>query len=935
MKNEYWKNWCITILLTLMPILAIHADYFKGKVINAETGEPLMNTFIEGKQTPGSMIIINSAESDSLGNFCVYADAEGRIVLTYRMLGFKTLHKVDYAYGHASNDTTDVGIIKLQPTALMLQEVHVKAKIPRFTMKGDTIVFNPEAFKLEEGARLSELISKLPGVQHKDGKLFWNNKPIRLMMNGKDVFGGDGILGQLPAEVAQKLKVYDRKSELSRRTGRDDGEEDHVLDIQVKPGFLDKWYGDVIANYMTKDHYLGQLQAHKLSDHDPKLLYLQMNNENRYVDRGFESWRSGSINKFGKAQYGSYNYQHNWNTPNAKTSDDNYLNVSASLGHQDGWGESNSSQETFLPNTEHTFSLSRSSNHTHKLMPKLSLELFTYTDESNIISLEAEAKYTKQRDNNKDEAAKYDYDPKHYGYFPIDATMTAQPGDSLYKHLITRNSNYTTEDSEQKDLKLDYQWQHFIGKLGSFQLFGSTNVSSNTSDTHINRQLEYLREGYSETLWQYYHKPQRTFDTKWNVLFDYWLGKNVYIKVQDVVNFNRNSEKRDIYADNNKGNLKDDVPTTLNKANQMDHLHKTWKNELQVSATIKPAPTLQILPQAKWSYLREHSDLLYGSLDTTAIRNSQYIEPSIQLKWKPNRMYRMDLSFNYNTETPEMLNTLGYRDDVNPLFVKMGNPDLAQSHSHTTNYHFIRMWLRQQISLAFDASYRKDINPLTTLYRYDTKSGIYESMPMNIKGGDNYEVGLNYDQGLGVYMHLMNQAKVSWNTSNGYLTLLDANRSPELNKQHRFGINDRLELAFKSDNIQVTFRNELTWNRYRYSDASYNSNPLDCRMNLQIRGKIAGFNLNTILADDYHAQYKVSDMNGHRFIWNAAIGRRFYKNKWYVELKADDILNQQRTFQSNYSAYERTESWSEYLHHYLTLSFTYRFDAKAKKSSNR
>lgn len=77
-------------------------------------------------------------------------------------------------------------------------------------------------------------------MENRDGKLYWNDKPIRLMMNGRDVFGGNQIISELPAEVASKLKLYDRKSELARHTGNDDGEEDHVLDIQVKPGFLDK-----------------------------------------------------------------------------------------------------------------------------------------------------------------------------------------------------------------------------------------------------------------------------------------------------------------------------------------------------------------------------------------------------------------------------------------------------------------------------------------------------------------------------------------------------------------------------------------------------------------------------------------------------------------------------------------------------------------------
>lgn len=933
--NTKLRKWGMLMLLALAPLLTIHADIIKGKVVNAETGEPLEKAVVEAKQTfPGGGYAINSNETDSLGNFNVYINFEGRVVLTYRMLGFKTLRKVDYAYGNSSSDTIDVGTVKIQPTALMLQEVHVKAKMPRFTLKGDTIVFNPEAFKLEEGARLSELIRKLPGVQQKDGKLFWNNKPIRLMMNGKDMFGGDGMLGQLPAEVASKLKLYDRKSELSHHTGKDDGEEDHVLDIQVKPGFLDKWYGDVEANYMTKDHYKGQLQAHRLSDHNPHLLYLQMNNENLYVDRNINSWWGRRIDKFGKSQYGSYNYQHNWDSPYAKDWQNNNFNLSASLGHQDGWGENNSSQETFLPNTEHTFSLNRSGNHTHKLVPMFKFEVFSYTDAANTLSLKSEASYTKQHDTNKDEAAKYDYDPKHYGYFPIDATMAAQPGDALYEHLITRNRNYTTSDSEEKNLKFVYNWRHYIGKKGSFGIWGTTQATSNTADTHINRELEYLREGYSEKLWQYYHKPQHTFDTKLQAYFDYWLGDKLYLKIEDMVTFNRNSERRAIYADNKEENLKDNVPTTLNKDNAMDNLLKTWKNELSVNATIKPNSTLQILPQAKWNYIREHTDLTYGALDTTAVRISQIFEPSVQMKWKPSRKYSMDLSFRYNTETPKMLSTLGYRDNVDPLFIQMGNPDLKQSHSHTTTYHFIRMWLRQQISLAMTATYRKDINPQTLLYRYHENSGVYETLPINIKGGDRYELGLNYDQGLGVYFHLMNQANFSWTTSYGYLTLLEEGGAPELNKQRRLGITDWFELAFETDDLKISLSNNLTWGRYHYLDASYNSSPLDSKMGLNIMGKLAGFTIETSLEDDFHAGYKISDMNCHRLLWNASIEHRFHKNKWKIGLAANDILNQQRIFRSNYSAYERTENWSEMLHHYLTLSVSYRFDAKANKNKH-
>lgn len=930
--RKFFHRICMAVLLVFLPNIASHAEYFKGKVVNAETGEPLEQVLVQGKQSQFGMTIMNTDDTDSLGCFSVWAEAEGRIVFTYRLIGYKTLNKVDYAYGNTSKDTINLGEIKLQPTALMLQEVRVKAKIPRFTIKGDTIVFNPEAFKLQEGARLADLIRKLPGVQNKNGKLYWNGKPIRLMMNGKNVFGGDAMIGQLPAEVAKKLKVYDHKSELSRHTGKDDGEEDQVLDIQIKPGFLDKWYGNLEANYMTKDHYKAQFETSKLSDHDPQLIFLHANNENSYVDRTIESWWGRNIDKFGKSQYGSYNYQHNWNTQGADKYSNNSWDISASFGHQDGWGEDNASQETFLPNTEHTFSLSRSGNNSHKLIPKLKFNLFAYTDSINSVSVEMEGTYTKQRDTNNYESATYDYDPNGFGYFPIDATMSAMPGDALYEHLITRNRNYTTSEVEKKELNLTYDWKHYFGKKGSFQLYGNTAISGNTSDNHTQRQLEYLREGQSEKLWQYEHDPLHKFMTALYATWEYWLSNKVYLKAQDKLGYTHNSERRTFYEDDNEANLLDGTPTTLRSNNAKHFLLKAWENELTVNATIKPTEAFQILPQAKWNYKREHADLEYGDLDTMAVRHSQSFEPSIQLKWKPSRIYRMDLSFDYKTSTPEMEKTLGYRDDVNPLWITKGNPNLGQSYSHTTKYHFVRMWLRQQASLSIGGSYQKDIHPLTMLYRYDTKTGAYEMMPANIKGGDKYQVDVTFDKGIGVYLHLLNEASFSWQKSYGYLTLLDNQELPELNKQRRFGVTDRLELTYENDNIDLKFFNSISWMRYRYSDASYNSNTIHGRVGMYASIKLSGFNIQNQIYDDYYSGYKMSEMNKHRVIWIAGIGHGFYKNKYYLSLMMDDILNQNRNFKSTYSAYERKENWSKSLHHYLMLSLRYRFDAKANKS---
>ena len=157
------KKLFVVLLLALVQTAVCNADSFKGKIVNAETGEILVGATIRSEINPQpGWSIQNSSETDSTGCFILDTSSEGRIMFTFSMIGYKNSRKVDYAYGPEVKDTTDFGVIKLQPTALMLKEVEVTAKVPRITMSGDTIVFNPEAFKLKEGARLDELIKKLP-----------------------------------------------------------------------------------------------------------------------------------------------------------------------------------------------------------------------------------------------------------------------------------------------------------------------------------------------------------------------------------------------------------------------------------------------------------------------------------------------------------------------------------------------------------------------------------------------------------------------------------------------------------------------------------------------------------------------------------------------------------------------------------------------------
>ena len=187
------------------------------------------------------------------------------------------------------------------------------------------------------------------------------------------------------------MKLYDRKSDLARRSGHDDGDEDNVLDIQVKPGFLDKWYGEVEAGYVTNDRYAGSITANRLSDRDPQMVYAQANRENRYFDRSMYYGRNSNIAGDGKSQYGSYNYQHNWQTKNAGSN--NYFNVGVNFGHSDGVNRSNNTVETFFPNSERTYTLFKDNDFKHMLAPKAIARLRLYADANNLVTINVDAGY--------------------------------------------------------------------------------------------------------------------------------------------------------------------------------------------------------------------------------------------------------------------------------------------------------------------------------------------------------------------------------------------------------------------------------------------------------------------------------------------------------------------------------------------------------------
>ena len=231
----------------LMPFCISAEDYaVKGSVWDFDTAEPISSAAVLVYQITGNdTTFYGGCSTDDNGSFIIGQLKAGNYVLHAKSDNHFNTSK---SFTLSSENVKDLGKITMRG-GQMLEEVAVSAVVAKVQMINDTVMFNSAAFKLPEGASVEDLIRKLPGVQiGSDGNITVNGKTVsRILVNGKEFFNDDKTMAltQLTAEMIEKVKAYDKQSDLARQTGIDDGEEETVLDLQVKKGMAKGWFGNL------------------------------------------------------------------------------------------------------------------------------------------------------------------------------------------------------------------------------------------------------------------------------------------------------------------------------------------------------------------------------------------------------------------------------------------------------------------------------------------------------------------------------------------------------------------------------------------------------------------------------------------------------------------------------------------------------------------
>lgn len=894
------KKTAVTILLALfIGTISSQADIIKGRVVDADTGEPLQEAEVVFRETSIDMgsVMVTTLRTDSAGRF-LYACEMGmsKLEITASYFGYHS-QKVQ-RMGNNDRDTVTIDDFRLKMDEHLLGEVTVEGRARRFYMRGDTVVFNPDAFRTQDGARLIELIEQLPGVSIDNGKLLWNGEPLKLMMNGQEAFNEAMLANLLPVEAVNDIKAYDRKSDFERQTGVADGKEQHVLDVTIKPGFMDKMYGDAELKGLTSKNYAAHLRAMRLSDTDPLLLYGRVADDPRKIN----TMTINGLSSYGRyypirQQTGAVGYSHLWK-PEYQAVRPSYWSINGGANHTDQPKDRWENRQTFLPSTTATETDQTGSDYKHDM--KIPVDFSSHLNLAQNAFLDINANITYNRSRTTAES--------HGQTFEL-----ADSG------AITNISDYhslATEEGFSTNIK---------GKLASWSDKAELVVSASLTyddmkgDGESTGIYQYLQSGTMQTDRQHYHAPTHHLSADLRLQAHHAFGKNLSLMASWQTTYaNSFRDEEHHRAD------------TLDIANSFRRDDDSWRNILYLEANITQGK-FSAKPMLDLTHWHERSDYRRGCLDTIARRNSLLATPTLELTYKLQKQTRLSGSVAYTSYRPDIIDCIGYYDDTNPLYVTMGNPGLKTSHTLRAGLNFSTMLTKTSQVLNVSVDYSKNYNPVSTILHYNSLTGAYRATKQNVRGGERWSAGILYERDLGGGFNMRNDLSEAYGQSYGIMTLVDDQTGATYNRQRSSDLSERLNLQYKNGPLFLFLGQTFGWHHYAYNDQAQ---PRQNIYNYQAAFTFA-YTLKDwefqFIPDFYLDRGYVSDaMNTNRFLMNARVEYKFLKGKASLVLYAKDLFNRATNNHSDITATSRTESGSSFLHHYVSLSFNYKFDAKKK-----
>ena len=863
------------------------------------------------------------AMTDGAGNGVISnVPSAGKYVFVAELMGYyRLVHPIEI-----KSKETDLGEMLMNEDITMLDEVVVTAVGNQMVAKKDTLEYTAELFKTTDNDVLEDLLKKLPGVEvDSDGKITSEGEEItKIMIDGKEFFLDDPALASknIPAKIINKVKIVNKKSDQAEFTGIDDGEEEKVIDLSIKPGLLEAWFGNVSAggghDLQTEEHdarYQASGMIGRFTENSQISFILNGNNTNNrgFNDmagemgggmrgRGFGGNRGGIMTTW----MAGVNANMNIGGDKDRELGGNYL-YNGSIRDV----EERSSRTTFLNDSvsQHTSNSETSRFFSDGHRGGLELD-YKFNDKTSIL-FRPRFNYSRSR---YEENSEYSTDNSRTGKVNdgvstsnSDGTSWRTNGRILYRQRISEKAGRTLS------LNVDYSLSNSDYTGTNYSLTNTYADGQKSGTDLINQRYDQKEESYSASADLTYTEP---------------LGKNFFLLGSYRFSWsNSQSEKdtRDILED---GSLSDQLDSTyssrmentlLRHRMQISFMKQEDKYNLQLGVNAQPSTTIT----------RD---------DFNPERNVNYtvwnFAPSARFDYDFSDNEFLRVNYWGSTSQPSINQLMPVPDNSDPLYVSVGNMSLKPEFQNRfrMHYRYTDMETFSTYSVMGGFNFTKD--DIINASWYDG-TGTQYTVPVNSDRptlGGNVMLMTNSQFGKSGFS-LMTFTRGSVTSTLSYTgDNPDATSFEEIQdyliggRTTSMSVSENITLVFRNDYIETRLGASASYRKAWYEIASQaRADTWDNAVFAEVNATMPwGMEIRTDARYNYYIGYEAG-FGEPELTWNAEISQLFLKDRMTLRFKVYDILNQAknnyRTTTDNYVE----DTYNNTLGQYFIISLVYRF----------
>ena len=920
----------------------INAQSVKGILEDETDNTPISNATIKLASAISSTSEFTSV-SNSKGVFTFNDVPAGDYTLTATSIGYTTIAKIITV----GNNATDLGIVKTSKSAKTLQAVIINGAPPPVKQNGDTLDYAASQFKVNPDATSEDLIKKMPGITvDKSGTVTAHGETVKkVTVDGRDFFGDDATatLRNLPAEVIDKIQVFDKLSDQAQLTGFDDGNTTKAINIVTKKDMRAGNFGRIYAGYGTDDRYSAGGNVSFFNNERRISLIGLFNNVNQQNfssqdllgvtssgNRGGGGQRGGG----GGGNYrggGANNFSVGQQNGIAKTN-------AAGINYSDAWGKKIDVTGSYFFNNSNT-----SNNQTVSQQNIITEDSSNYYDEHSLSN-------SKNYNNRVNFRLNYKIDSNNS--ILVTSNLNFQTNNSInlingtnYEDVnrlneISETVNNLNSDFHGNNLSNLVLFRHAFAKRGrSISLGISNNLSDKVGENYLTAINKYYKlTTVTDSVQQLSNQGNHNRQYSFNLVYTEPVGKKGQLQANYNPSFSNNNADQETFNYDNGSSKYSLLDTSL--SNKFDNTYNTQNTGITYRHGDR---NNMISAGVSYQYSELKSNQVFpevGKIDNTY---SNFLANAFA-RFKLSSKSNLRLIYRSSVSAPSVTQLQNVINNSNQFYYSTGNPALQQQYTNNLiaryNYtnslksqsFFANIFLQNINDYIANATYTasKDSALSNTVILYkgsqiskpvnldgylSARSFFTFGMPLKfIKSNLNWNAGFSYAKVPG----LLNNVN---NISNTYNYNIGAVLSSNISEYVDFNLSYSANFNNVTNSIQPSLDNH-----YFTQSAGISANLLTKK----------GLFFNNDLTNEYYDGFS-EGYNTNYWLWNIAIGQKFLKKQaGELKLSVFDLLKQNKSITRNVTASYIQDVQNQVLQQYFMLTFTYKLKTfgKGKPGNN-